>query len=72
LSEVGGRTKGGSQKANYKQENSNIVGTIWGGAYYSSDNRSIFGNSNGNRLGQDAERGIEPNKKTDDKAMTYS
>jgi hypothetical protein len=62
--EVGGRTKGGTQKANYKQDNSNIVGTRSGGAYYSSENRSIFGDSNGNRLGQDAERGVDPNTTT--------
>jgi hypothetical protein len=70
--EVGGRTKGGNQKVNYKQDNSNRVGTRSGSAYYSSENRSIFGNSNGNRLGQDAERGVEPNKKTNDEATTYS
>jgi hypothetical protein len=70
--EVGGRTKGGNQKANFEQDNSSIVGTRLGGAYYSSDNRSIFGNINGNRLGQDAERGVELNKKTNDEATTYS
>jgi hypothetical protein len=62
--EVGGRTKGDNQKSNYKQDNSNRVGTRSDGAYYSSDNRSIFGNSNGNRLGQDAERGVDPNTTT--------
>jgi hypothetical protein len=62
--EVGGRTKGGTQKTNYKQDNSNRVGTRSGGAYYSSDNHSIFGNSNGNRLGQYAERGVDPNTTT--------
>jgi hypothetical protein len=70
--EVGGRTKGGNQKANYKQDTSNRVGTRSGGAYYSSDNHSIFGNSNGNRLGQDVGRGVEPNKKTNDEATMYS
>jgi hypothetical protein len=70
--EVGGITKGGNQKATYKQDNRNRVGTISGGAYYSSDNNSIFGNSNGDRLGQDAERGVEPNKRTDNEATTYS
>jgi hypothetical protein len=68
--EVGGRTKGGNQKANYKD--SNRVGTRSGGAYYSSDNRNIFGKGNGNRLGQDVERGVEPNKKTNEEATTYS
>jgi hypothetical protein len=68
---VGGRTKGGNQKANYKQDNSNRAGTRSGDTYYLSDNRSIFGNSNGNRLGQDSERGIEPNKKTNDEAKKY-
>jgi hypothetical protein len=62
--EVGGRTKGGNQKANYKQDNSNRVGTRSGGAYYSSDNHSIFGNRNGNRLGHNAERGVDPNTTT--------
>jgi hypothetical protein len=59
---VGGRTKGGTQKPTDKQNNSNGVGTILGGAYHSSDNRSIFGNRNANRFGQDAARG--PNMTT--------
>jgi hypothetical protein len=62
--EVGGRTKGGTQKPNDKPNNSNRVGTRSGGAYHSSDNRSIFGNRNGNRLGQDAEHGVDPNMTT--------
>jgi hypothetical protein len=55
--EVGGRTKGYTQKPTDKQNNSNGVGTRLGGAYHSSDNHSIFGNRNGNRFGQDAARG---------------
>jgi hypothetical protein len=43
---VGGRTKGGNQKDNFKQDNSNRVGTRSGGVYCSSDNqkdnRGIF------------------------------
>jgi hypothetical protein len=62
--EVGGRTKGGTQKPNDKQNNSNRVGTRSGGAYYSRDNCRIFGKRNGNRLGQDAERGVDPNMTT--------
>jgi hypothetical protein len=60
--EVGRRTKGGTQKPTDKQNNSNGVGTRSGGAYHSSYNRSIFRNINGNRFGQDAARG--PNMKT--------
>jgi hypothetical protein len=55
--EVGGRTKGGTQKPTDKQKNSNRVGTRSGGAYHSSDNHIIFGNRNGNRFGQYAARG---------------
>jgi hypothetical protein len=60
--EVGGRTKGGTQKPTDKQNNSNGVGTRSSGAYHSSDNHSIFGNRNGNRFGQDVARG--PNTTT--------
>jgi hypothetical protein len=54
--EVGGRTKGGTQKPTDKHNNSNGVGTRSGGAYHSSDNHSIFVNRNGNRFEQDAAR----------------
>jgi hypothetical protein len=60
--EVGGQTKGGTQKPTDKHNNSNGVGTRSGGAYHSSDNHSIFGNRNGNRFGQDTARG--PNMTT--------
>jgi hypothetical protein len=60
--EVGGRTKGGTQKPTDKQSHSNGVGTRPGGAYHFSDKKSIFGNSNGNRFGQDSARG--PNSTT--------
>jgi hypothetical protein len=60
--EVGGRTKGGTQKPTDQRDNSNGVGTRSGGAYHSSDNRRILGNRNGNIFGQDAARG--PNMTT--------
>jgi hypothetical protein len=60
--EVGGRTKGGTQKPTDKQSHGNGVGARPGGAYHSSDKNSIFGNINGNRFGQDAARG--PNSTT--------
>jgi hypothetical protein len=60
--EVGGRTKGGTQKPTDKQSNSNGVGTRSDGACHYSDNHSIFGNRNGNRFGQDTARG--PNMTT--------
>jgi hypothetical protein len=56
--------KGVTQIPNDKTNNSNRVGTRSGGPYHSSDNRSIFGNRNGNRLGQDSERGVDPNVTT--------
>jgi hypothetical protein len=62
--EVGGRKKGGTQKPTGKQDNSNRVGNRSVGAYHSSDNRSIFGNRNGDRFGQDAARGVDPNMTT--------
>jgi hypothetical protein len=59
--EVGGRTKGGTQKPTDQQGNSTRVGSRSGGVYHSSDNRNIFGNRNGNRFGQDAARGVDSN-----------
>jgi hypothetical protein len=58
--EVGGRPKGVTQKPTDKQDNINRVGTRSGGAYHPSDNRSIFGNRNGNIFGQDAARVVDP------------
>jgi hypothetical protein len=85
--DVGGRAKGGKQKNKYNKDNNsksrkvqdqlNRSGTRWSGGYHSNDNqndnREIFGNSNGDRAGRKADRGVDSNTKTnDDVMMSYT